>query len=144
MMAVFGVWRFIHEPTGTFSRPIVGSGEHGYPGAVDHLNDFCLVMGHLTSRHSGEPERIALQWSYHNQSEGWWTERLGTYVDRGDALDILGVPVERRTAMLMETSGLLPPGTVATARAHPGFRIEDWSVSGTPAGDFVWTRRTPD
>lgn len=138
------LWAFIDESTGTFRRPDALSSPSDFPDLVDHMNDFCLEMGHIVSRSSGEPERIALQWSYHNQIEGLYTEGrrgMGSYIDRGAAVEIGGVPVDRQTALLMETSGIIPPGTVARARPHSGFRFEDWSVAGTPDGDLIWTRR---
>jgi hypothetical protein len=82
--------------------------------------DPSVQAGHLVSRHSGLEERFALEDSTYNQ----WSSNVGESqgaIFVKDAVDIGGIPVERRTAELWERSGKLPAGTVASAPPHPGW-----------------------
>src|SRR5215217_1141952 len=82
--------------------------------------DPTVQAGHLVSRHSGLEERFALEDSTYNQ----WSSNVGESqgaIFIKDAVDIGGIPVERRTAELWESAGKLPAGTVASAPAHPGW-----------------------
>lgn len=85
-----------------------------------HSQTPTIQAGHLVSRHAGRGERFALEDSTFNQWSSNKGERQGAIFVK-TALDIDGVPVERRTALLWERAGLLPPGTVAAARPHPGW-----------------------
>jgi Bacterial toxin 5/Pre-toxin TG len=86
-----------------------------------HLTSKPTVQaGHLTSRHSGEAERFALEDSFFNQLSNWKGESQGAIFEK-EAIDIGGVPVERRTAQTWENTGLLPKGTVQAAPNHPGW-----------------------
>jgi hypothetical protein len=82
--------------------------------------DPTVQAGHLVSRHSGLEERFALEDSTFNQWSSNRGESQGAIFIK-DAVDIGGIPVERRTAELWERAGKLPAGTVASAPAHPGW-----------------------
>jgi hypothetical protein len=75
-----------------------------------------------------EPERFALQDAWSNQMDNKSGEMHGVFFNR-TAIDIDGVPVERRTAMQWEKEGLLAPGSVANALPHTG-----WSPDNSPTG----------
>jgi len=86
-----------------------------------HSFDPTVQAGHLVSRHSGLEERFALEDSTFNQWSSNRGESQGAIFIK-DAVDIGGIPVERRTAELWERAGKLPAGTVASAPPHPGWR----------------------
>lgn len=87
-----------------------------------HLDDLPAVQaGHLTSRHSGAPESLAIEDADFNQRASWRGERQGAIFQKV-AVEIGGVPVERATAGLWERLGLLPAGTVDGAPSHPGWK----------------------
>jgi hypothetical protein len=79
-----------------------------------------VQAGHLTSRHSGEEERLALEDSTWNQWSSHRGESQGAIFFK-EAVLIGGIPVERRTAVTWEAAGLLPRGTVASALASSGW-----------------------
>jgi hypothetical protein len=83
--------------------------------ARSHLSeDHGIQIGHLTSLHSGAPERLALQDAFFNQQANWRGEQLGVIFETTAVL-IGGVPVESQTALAYERAGDLPEGTVAAA-----------------------------
>lgn len=79
-----------------------------------------VQAGHLASRHSGLPERFALEDSWFNQVSSNVGETQGAIFLKA-ALEIGGVPVETRTAGMWERIGALPRGTVRRARPTPGW-----------------------
>lgn len=86
--------------------------EEGYRGIK-------YQAGHMTGSHSGHREMFSLE-SERRNNETSSDEKKGIIFKRR-AVDIGGVPVEYRTALDLETKGILPRGTVATASAHPGW-----------------------
>jgi len=78
-----------------------------------------LVSRHLVSRH-GLRECFALEDSSLNQLSGQMGETQG-HIFVKTAIDIKGIPVERRTAELWEKQGKLAAGTVENAQPHPGW-----------------------
>jgi len=44
---------------------------------------------------------------------------MGAYYEAREAVDIFGIAVERRTALLWEEEGLIPLGTVGNAAKVP-------------------------
>lgn len=75
---------------------------------TSHLSELPAVQaGHLTSRHSGAPERFALEDAFFNQVSNWRGETQGAIFFKR-AVEIEGVPVETRTAQLWIDLGLLP------------------------------------
>jgi RHS repeat-associated protein len=79
-----------------------------------------VQAGHLDSLHSGLAERLALEDSTFNQVASNVGETQGAIFNK-TAVSILGIPVEYRTARLLEGAGLLAPGTVMNAPSHPGW-----------------------
>ncbi|WP_375502896.1 glycine zipper domain-containing protein [uncultured Nostoc sp.] len=78
--------------------------------------------GHLTSNHSGRREMFAVEAQRFNQGDNRLeAKEKGYKVLKKLAVDIDGVPVERRTAKMLEKQGLLPKGTVKKASSHPGW-----------------------
>jgi RHS repeat-associated protein len=81
--------------------------ETGRWRARSHLSEEPGVQaGHLTSRHSGAPERFALEDAFMNQVSNWRGETQGA-IFRKPAVDIEGVPVELTTAQIWQKAGLL-------------------------------------
>ena len=73
-----------------------------------HLSEEPSVQaGHLTSRHSGAPERFAVEDAFFNQVSNWKGETQGAIFMK-EAVEIEGVVVEARTAELWVGMGLLP------------------------------------
>lgn len=83
-----------------------------------------VQAGHLISRHSRREERFALEDSSYNQVSSNRGETQGAIFFK-DAVDIGGVPVELRTALMWERAGLLPTGTVENAPPHLGWTREE-------------------
>lgn len=79
-----------------------------------------VQAGHLTSRHSGEPERLALEDSMFNQMSSHVGESKGAIFFKSAVL-IGNVPVELRTTRMWERLGELPEGTVKTAAVSSGW-----------------------
>jgi hypothetical protein len=75
----------------------------------------------LVSFHSGAPEALALEDALFNQFSNWKGERYGAIFEKA-AVDIDGCAVELRTAMMLESVGLLEEGTVESV-----MRIEGWT-----------------
>ena len=67
------------------------------------------------------PESLALEDSTFNQWSSNVGESQGAVFEKS-AISIGSIPVELRTARLLEGAGLLPPGTVANSPIHPGWR----------------------
>jgi hypothetical protein len=82
--------------------------------------DPTVQAGHLTSRHSGEPERLALEDSMFNQMSSHVGESKGAIFFKSAVL-IGNVPVELRTARMWERLGALPQGTVDIAAVSSGW-----------------------
>ena len=77
-----------------------------------------VQMGHVVSKKSGEKEMMVLQNAWLNQFDNVTIEGakgMGSFVGGNRALDIGGIAVEYRTAVLWEEAGLLAKGTVAKA-----------------------------
>ena len=79
-----------------------------------------VQAGHLTSRHSGDPERLALEDSMFNQMSSHVGESQGAIFYKSAVL-IGNVPVESRTATMWERLGKLPTGTVKGAAPSEGW-----------------------
>ena len=85
-----------------------------------------VQAGHIISRHSGAPERFALEDPVFNAFSSAKGETQGAVFIK-EAIEIEGAHVERRTAEMLERMydpkrGYgLPPGTVANARKSPGW-----------------------
>jgi Bacterial toxin 5 len=76
--------------------------------ARSHLSqDPTVQAGHLTSRHSGEPERFAIEDAFFNQASSNKGETQGA-IFRKQAVEIGGVPVELRTALQYQRLGKIP------------------------------------
>ena len=91
-----------------------------------------VQAGHMISKHSQLPERLALEDSTFNQWSSNRGESQGAIFWK-PAVDIGGVPVDRRTAMLWEAAGKLPVGTVGAAEAHEGWApASGVAVNGAP------------
>ncbi|MBN3734657.1 RHS repeat-associated core domain-containing protein [Burkholderia sp. Tr-20390] len=88
---------------------------------IDWANGPTIEAGHVTSKHSGEPELLGLQDAWENQMDNWFGERHGVIVTRNGVIEIGGVPVHTRTAEEWEEYGYLPPGTVAKAPKSSGW-----------------------
>lgn len=89
-----------------------------------------VQAGHLVSFHGLDDaahERLALQDADFNQEQNYTVETRGRRgIVISTAIEIGGVPVELRTARMWENVGVLvPKGSVAAARPHPG-----WALSG--------------
>lgn len=65
-----------------------------------------VQAGHRISRHSGAPERFSLEDATFNQVSNWRGETQGAIFVK-EAVDIGGVPVERRTAEMWDRMGCL-------------------------------------
>jgi hypothetical protein len=79
-----------------------------------------IQIGHAESLHAGGPERLFLEDADFNQLSNWKGERQGViFSKRGVLID--GVPVEYRTAMMWESVGKLPAGTVARSPRSSGW-----------------------
>lgn len=80
-------------------------------------NPRLIQMGHITSKVSGETERIMLQGAWENQFNALTIERssIGGFV-HNTAIDIGGIAVDLRTAQSWESFGFLQQGTVEAAR----------------------------
>lgn len=75
--------------------------------ARTHLSEEPAVQaGHLTSRHSGEPERFAIEDAFFNQASSNRGETQGAVFYK-QAVEIGGVPVETTTARLYQNAGKL-------------------------------------
>jgi hypothetical protein len=79
-----------------------------------------VQAGHLVSRYAGLREHLALEDSSFNQISNEVGETQNAIFIK-TALNIDGIPVERRTAQLWESQGILPAGTVKKASPHPGW-----------------------
>jgi Bacterial toxin 5 len=79
-----------------------------------------LRAGVRPGYHSGAPEALALEDSFFNQASNWKGERYRAVFETA-AVDIKGVTVELRTAMMWESIGALPQGTVSHAMASAGW-----------------------
>ncbi|RQS36208.1 type IV secretion protein Rhs [Burkholderia sp. Bp8992] len=88
---------------------------------IDWANGPTIEAGHVTSKHSGEPELLGLQDAWENQMDNWFGERHGVIVTRNGVVEIGGVPVHTRTAEEWEEYGYLPAGTVANAPKSTGW-----------------------
>jgi hypothetical protein len=91
-----------------------------------------VQAGHVVSKWAGG-DQLALQDAFSNQLEGRVVEngRLA-YADRGDCVNIGGIPVDRETALMWENYSVLTPGTVSAAPVSPG-----WA-----RGDKLWYQPT--
>jgi hypothetical protein len=83
-------------------------------------NEPTVQAGHLVSRHSGQPERFALEDSTFNQVSSNKGETQGAIFFK-TAIDIGNVPVEHRTAVTWENIDALPKGTVARSNVSEGW-----------------------
>jgi Bacterial toxin 5/Pre-toxin TG len=90
-----------------------------FPTTEAEFNQAGVQAGHLTSRHSGDVERFALEDPLLNWMDSR-QERLGVIIDKS-AIDIDGIPVEIQTARMWEELGYIPRGTVASASPHEGW-----------------------
>jgi hypothetical protein len=91
-----------------------------------------VEMGHMESHWSGGPERLALEDAWINQIDRVTAEGGRRAWIHKEAIDIDGVAVEKQTALLWESHGKLPAGTVANARPSSGQTgaggtLIDWS-----------------
>jgi hypothetical protein len=80
-----------------------------------------VQAGHLTSLHSSAVERLALEDSTFNQWSSNKGETQGA-VFLKEAIEIGGIPVEKRTAMQWEKAGIIDKGTVENASEHEGWK----------------------
>jgi RHS repeat-associated protein len=82
--------------------------ETGKWRARSHLSQEPAVQaGHLTSKHSGEPERFAIEDAFFNQASSNRGETQGA-IFRKQAVDVGGVPVETRTLGVYQRMGKVP------------------------------------
>ncbi|CAI8692892.1 RHS repeat-associated core domain-containing protein [Burkholderia sp. IT-111MI5] len=88
---------------------------------INWANGPTIEAGHVTSKHSGEPERLGLQDAWENQMDNWFGEKHGVIVTRHGIIEIGGVPVHTRSAEEWELYGHLPTGTVANAPKSIGW-----------------------
>jgi hypothetical protein len=89
--------------------------------ARNHLSeDPAIQVGHLTSLHTGPPERLAIEDAEYNQKASWIGERQRGIFEKA-AINIRDVTVELETARLYERCELLPAGTVAESNPDPGW-----------------------
>ncbi|PCD63207.1 RHS repeat-associated core domain-containing protein [Burkholderia sp. IDO3] len=88
---------------------------------VDWAHGPTIEAGHVTSKHSGEPELLGLQDAWENQMDNWFGERHGVIVTRHGLVEIGEIPVHTRTAEEWEQYGYLPSGTVANAPKSNGW-----------------------
>ena len=77
--------------------------------------------GHMLSRQALREERFALEDSTYNQLSNHRGETQGYIFEKREALDLGGVPVERRTAEMWERTKVIPEGTVKNAKPHRGW-----------------------
>jgi hypothetical protein len=96
------------------------SKKEDWTSRADDADEPTVQAGHLVSRHAGLREYFALEDSSLNQLSGQKGETQGAIFVK-TAIDIGGIPVERRTAELWEKQGKLPAGTVDNAQAHSGW-----------------------
>jgi hypothetical protein len=86
-----------------------------------HLSTEPTVQaGHLTSRHSGAPERFALEDSWFNQVSSNRGETQGAIFMKS-AVEIKGCVVELRTALMWASTDKLSYGTLAKAVLSGGW-----------------------
>lgn len=102
-----------------------------------------VQAGHVTSRHSGAQERLALEDAFKNQRASWRGESRGV-IEQREAIEIDGVPLEKMTARMYERQAAegfpgLAPGTVDAAPAHTGW-ADGEPLSQVPATNL----RVPD
>jgi RHS repeat-associated protein len=100
------------QDNGKFLRRFHKPPTRRHEDLIDHPHVF--EAGHLVSKHSGEPELLAVQAGWENQYDNISGENKGVIIERA-AIDVGGVPVELRTAEWWEDAGYLPRGTVAQA-----------------------------
>ena len=96
------------------------SKKENWTSRADDADEPTVQAGHLVSRHADLREYFALEDSSLNQLSGKRGETQG-HIFVKTAIDIGGIPVERRTAELWEKQGKLDVGTVENAQAHPGW-----------------------
>jgi hypothetical protein len=96
------------------------SKRENWTSRADDTDEPTVQAGHLVSRHAGLREYFALEDSSLNQLSGQQGETQGAIFVK-TAIDIGGIPVERRTAELWEKQGKLDAGTVENAQPHPGW-----------------------
>ena len=84
-----------------------------------------VQVGHgdtLSKLPSGAPERIYIEDADFNQYSNWFGETKSKgAIFKKTGVDIGGVPVERRTALMWERLGKLKKGTVENAPIHEGW-----------------------
>lgn len=128
---------FMREQFRTIAEIVEREGSHPLEFLVDsekgnwrsrtHLSmdDLGVQAGHLESRHGlqpGDSERFAVEDAYFNQSDNWGKGgEQGGVIYNKSAVDIGGIPVEKRTALMWEELGYLPKGSVSNAPPHPGW-----------------------
>jgi hypothetical protein len=96
------------------------SKRENWTSRADDADEPTVQAGHLVSRHAGLREYFALEDSSLNQLSGQQGETQGAIFVK-TAIDIEGIPVERRTAELWEKQGKLDAGTVENPQPHPGW-----------------------
>jgi hypothetical protein len=95
------------------------SGAH-WQARVVYTPHVSVQAGHLTSGHSKAQEFFAIEDSLYNKLSNDLGESKGRIFLK-EAVDIGGIPVERRTAEMWERNDVIPKGTVANAAPHPGW-----------------------
>jgi hypothetical protein len=100
-------------------------------GRAEDFDGPGVQAGHRVTKayvkQSGEPEQLALQDAQYNQTAGQRGETQGA-IFYNEAVEIGGIPVEKRTAEFYERQGAashpgLPPGTVASAKPSLGWQM---------------------
>jgi hypothetical protein len=86
----------------------------------DLIGSMSCDAGHLYTSAAGAHDALALEASYNNRDDGFSVERKHVIMQKA-AIDIEGIPVEKRTAIEFEALGFLDKGTGAAARSSPGW-----------------------
>jgi len=92
-----------------------------------HTPDPVWEAGHAVSLHSGAPELLLIEDSMFNQLSSHVGESRG-HIFQKSGVVIGGLPVELRSALMYESLGLLPEGTVRAAPYTVGWSAETRSL----------------
>lgn len=84
---------------------------------------------HMTTKNHGAEESFCLGIAEDNRASGHSEKSVELF---NDAIDISGVPVDRRSADKWESVGLLADGTVANSKQSDGWSLPHESLSDKP------------
>ncbi|MFF5296341.1 SpvB/TcaC N-terminal domain-containing protein [Paractinoplanes globisporus] len=113
--------RLIARTPGHILAPLVDPvTEKFYSGVMGEWDKPSIQMGHATSLHSGAAEKLFIEDTEFNQIASNTAESKGISIER-PGVDLGGIPVEMRTARLLERIYDWPKGTVDAAPPSTGW-----------------------